>query len=194
MFRYALLLVLYIVVLLFAALIANPFLPLFARMEEGKCDNANKTAVEPRLPSWLSWFSTNYDNSLWGDTGWRTKHCPKYWNTYWGMVQWLYRNPCAGFGWSVLSHRVDLAEEFVVTHSGNGLDVDKGHGKTGWFLIRSNYGAFQYRWVKDWMGRRWHFEAGWLIDPYVKGGRDAILSAPRATFMFQPGIPKRISA
>lgn len=192
MIRYALLLLLYIAFLLVTAVV-NPLLPLFARTREGKCDNANRIATEPRLPDWLSWFSTNYDNSLWGDAGWRTKHCPKHWDTYWGMVQWLYRNPCAGFGWSVLSHRMDLAETFTVEHSGNGLDVDKGHNKLGWFTIHSSYGAFQYRWVADVGGYRCHFEAGWLLDPYVKNGEAAILAAPRATFMFQPGVPKKIA-
>ena len=85
MTRYVLHLLAYLVVYVVAMLIA-PLLVLFGRMEEGLCDNANKTLTEPRLPRWLYWFSTNEDNSLWGDTGWRTMHCPKYWGAYWGMV------------------------------------------------------------------------------------------------------------
>lgn len=73
------------------ALLLAPVLPLFARDEYGFCDNANAMRTEPRLPSWLSWFMTP-DNSLYGDAGWRTEHCPDHWHDYWGMVQWLWRN------------------------------------------------------------------------------------------------------
>ena len=77
MFRYLILLLAYLVFFIVAMLVA-PLLPLFATMRDGPADNANKRAVEPRLPRWLFWFDTSTDNSLWGDHGWRTKHCPKY--------------------------------------------------------------------------------------------------------------------
>lgn len=184
--RFILLLAVYLVFYV-VAMLAAPLLPAFASMRNGPADNANKEAIEPRLPSWLFWFDTSTDNSLWGDTGWRTKHCPNHWDTYLGMVLWLWRNPAAGFCWSVLAHAVDLAETFTVESSGCGLDLDKGRNQQGWFLVRSNFGAFQFRWVKAWRSLEFSFEAGWLLDVYVKD-RQAIHYQPLAHFGFQPQI------
>lgn len=186
MFRYLALLIAYLLFFIISMLMA-PVLPLFASLRDGPADNANKRAIEPRLPRWLFWFDTSTDNSLWGDTGWRTKHCQDHWDTYWGMVQWLWRNPACGFSWSVIAHAVDLSETFKVTSSGCGLDLDKGRYQQGWFKIVSDRGAFQFRWVKEWRGLQFNFEAGWLLDVYLKD-RQAIHYQPKAIFMFQPGI------
>lgn len=187
MFKYIFLLCVYIPFYLLAMLLA-PVLPLFAELRNGPLDNNNAYGVGPRLPQWLGWFDTSYDNSLWGDHGWKTKHCPEFWNTYLGMVLWLWRNPAAGFCWQVLAAGIDLEETFTVTHSGNNLDVDKGQGTFGWFKIISSSGYFQYRLVKKlWGDKAWTFEAGWLLDPYVKN-RDALLTQPKATFQFQPQV------
>lgn len=78
MFRYLMLLLAYLVMFIVSMLVA-PLLPMFALMRAGPADNANKAEVGPRLPAWLFWFDTSTDNSLWGDTGWRTLHCPKRW-------------------------------------------------------------------------------------------------------------------
>lgn len=187
MFRYLISLFAYLLFFILSMLVA-PVLPLFASMRDGPADNANKTEIAPRLPAWLFWFDTSTDNSLWGDTGWRTKHCPDHWDTYWGMVQWLWRNPAAGFSWSVIAHVVNLAEAFTVTSSGCGLVLDKGQpGQQGWYCVRSNYGAFQFRWVKEFGPLQISFEAGWLLDVYVKDSQ-AIHHQPKAIFMFEPTI------
>lgn len=81
-------------------LIVAPILPAFREMREGLVDNANGVRVEPRLPTWLSWFDTS-DNSIYGDGGWRTEHCP-YYATYFGMVRWLWRNGGHNFNYQVL--------------------------------------------------------------------------------------------
>jgi hypothetical protein len=180
------LLIAYLAFFILAMLLA-PVLPLFAQRRDGPVNNANNRAVEPRLPRWLFWFDTSTDNSLWGDAGWRTKHCPKYWNSYRGMVLWLWRNPACGFAWSVIARNVDSTETFTVKSSGCGLDLDKGRHQQGWFKIKSDRGAFQYRWVKECCGRQLSFEAGWLLDVYVKD-KQAIHCQPKASFMFQPGI------
>ena len=187
MFKYIFLLCIYIPFYLLAMLLA-PVLPLFAEWRVGPIDNNNGYSVEPRLPTWLSWFDTSYDNSLWGDQGWRTKHCPKYWQTYLGMVLWLWRNPAAGFCWQVLAADIDLAEEFALIDSGNGLNVDKGQGTFGSFYITSTAGYFQYRIVKKlWGNKAWTFDAGWLLDPYVKDHIE-LTKHPKALFQFQPQI------
>lgn len=186
MFRYLFLLVAYLLFFI-VAMLAAPVLPLFAVMRDGPADNGHKTAVEPRLPGWLFWFDTSTDNSLWGDSGWRTEHCPDHWNSYWGMVLWLWRNPACGFSWSVIAHAVDLAETFELTSSGCGLDLDKGRGQQGWYRIRSDRGAFQFRWVKEWRGLEFSFESGWLLDVYLKDSQ-AVQYQPRAIFMFEPTI------
>lgn len=186
MIRWLFLAVAYVVFYLVAMLLA-PVLPAFAVMREGPADNNNRQAIEPRLPAWLFWFDTSYDNGLWGDTGWRTKHCQKWWGTYFGMVRWLWRNAACGFCWSVLARKIDQAETFTYTHSGNGLDVDKGQGKFGWYFIKSSRGAFSLRWCREWNWLIFNFEAGWLLDIYVKS-EQAKIDHPRAAFQFQPQI------
>ena len=186
MIRYLLLLCIYIPFYLLAMLVA-PVLPLFAELRNGPIDNNNGFGVEPRLQTWLSWFDTSYDNGLWGDHGWRTTHCPKYWQSYLGMVLWLWRNPAAGFCWQVLSKPIYFDDCFWFTHSGNNLDVDKGQGKYGWYFIRSSGGAFSLRWCKKVGPKVLSFEAGWLLDVYIKDPAAKLLH-PRATFQFQPQI------
>lgn len=167
-------------------MILAPVLPAFRVMREGPTDNANSTAVEPFLPDWLFWFSTNVDNSLWGDAGWRTKHCVGCWNTYWGMVKWLWRNCAAGFSWSVLAHRVKPDEQFEYQHSGDGFNVDKSKDVDGWFYVRSETGAWHFRSVKS-IGRlKICWESGWLLDVYVKDPQNR-LKQPRAVFI--PAFP-----
>lgn len=85
---------------LFIAFILSPMLVLFKQDCIGYCNNNTYTGIEPRLPSYLSWFMTP-DNSLWGDDGWKKKN-PNY-KSYWSMVKWLYRNPAYGIVTSLLS-------------------------------------------------------------------------------------------
>lgn len=185
---YICLLAVYIVFFVVAMLLA-PVLPLFSQMRSGPVNNRGSIAVEPRLPNWLYWFDTTTDNSLWGDSGWRTIHCPGYWDSYWGMVLWLWRNPACGFSWSVAAHDISW-QIFHLCSSGCSLNLDKGAGQQGWFLIWSNDSAFQFRWVKEWIGLQVSFEAGWLLDVYLKN-RQAIIDQPRAVFMFQPRIVRK---
>lgn len=188
MMRYSAQLVGYLLFLI-VAILAAPILPLFASMRYGPTGNGNGASVEPRLPSWLFWFDTSTDNSLWGDSGWRMEHCPAGWGAYRGMVGWLFRNPAAGFCWSVLAHAVKFDEKFALSSSGCGLDLDKGQGQQGYFCIKSSYGAFHFRRVKELWGLQFSFEAGWLLDVYLKDPL-AIYDQPMALFIFQPGIRK----
>lgn len=183
--RYCAYLAIYLVVYLLAMLLA-PVLPLFSVMRFGPVNNNGCTAVEPRLPYWLDWFDTSTDNSLYGDSGHRSRW-PRLWDTYAGMVLWLWRNPAAGFCWTAISHEVDLAECFELSDSGNGLDVDKGAGRYGWYFIQSSSGAFSYRWCKKVGTKVLSFEAGWLLDIYVKDA-SKLQKEPRAPFQFQPQI------
>lgn len=173
-------------------LILSPFLPLFAVMREGPADNNNATAYEPRLPSWLFWFDTTYDNSLWGDHGWRTKHAPTTWGTWRGMGSWLRRNCACGFSWSVIAWPVSADETFAVTSSGCGLDLDKSKDRAGWFLIKSSRGAFQFRWVKTVGPVQFSLDAGWLLDIYVKNPAN-VSQHPRAVLMCSPLLRKALS-
>lgn len=188
MFRYVVKLIVYVVFYVVAMLLA-PVLPLFRITREGPINNNNGTAVGPYLPDWLYWFSTNYDNSLYGDYGWRSKHCVKDWNTYYGMVKWLWRNAACGFSWSVVAEKIDASDKFTYTHSGNGLDVDKGKGKFGWYLIKKvdDEHVFSYRWCKKIGPCLVSFSAGWLLDVYVNNP-DAYSTHPKAIFEFQPQL------
>lgn len=186
MTRYMLKLVAYLIFFVLAMVLA-PVLPIFATRRSGPVNNNGTTAIEPRLPHWLFWFDTSTDNSLWGDAGWREKHCPKHWNTYLGMVLWLWRNPACGFAWSVAAIRVEIDDQFMIESSGDGIAIDKSTHANGWFTITRADGAFQYRWIKTAFGLQLSFESGWLLDVYLKS-RTAAKRHPLAPFQCQPRL------
>ena len=82
-------------------------------------------------------------------------------------------------------------ETFAVTSSGCGLDLDKSHSAAGWFLIKSNRGGFQLRWIKTVGPVQFSFEAGWLLDIYVKDEANKI-QHPKAIFMCSPLIRRAL--
>lgn len=170
--RYLLTIIAYLVSWIIAMILA-PALVLFARPTHGPVNNNSAYRIEPRLPKWLSLFMTT-DNSLLGDHGWQTKHCPNY-ESYRGMVKWLWRNAAQGFSWSVLAYEMTGKETYTLKHSGIGVHVDKGHDQPGWFYLKASNGAWQFRYV----GYVISFEAGWLIDPFYKRG-----GSGKALFMF----------
>lgn len=98
-FRYSFYTLLYVPLLLIFWL-SSPLLVLFREWRLGQINNNTSSAIEPRLPLYLSWAMTP-DNSLWGDDGWKKKN-PNY-RSYWSMVRWLYRNPAYGLATSLLS-------------------------------------------------------------------------------------------
>lgn len=61
---------------------------------------------EGNPPKWLRWFGT-YDNSLYGDNGWQTEHCPAY-RSWWCMTKWMWRNPIGVFGHEVAGKTPNL--------------------------------------------------------------------------------------
>lgn len=182
--RFLAYLAIYIVMQLLAYLI-TPLLPLFMVYRYGPINNNNGESYEPRLPIWLSWFDTP-DNSLWGDSGWRTEHCPNY-NSYWGMVKWLYRNSLYGMSWSLLAAPI---KQDQITWQGD-LYITSGNG--------GQFGKIQVQ-----MGNYWQYksifsikrtsyclqvEFGWVLDPYCK--KDTLwLTEPRALFTASPRLIK----
>lgn len=145
----------------------SPVWALFGRMQYGKVNNASAFAIEPRLPHWLKWLATP-DNSLWGDDGWRNKHCPDYWGGYIGMVGWLYRNAGYGLAWGPLAY---YPGTLTVYNPTGDLTITNGDetraGRAGWYLIKTSDGAFEY-------GRVWQipkapawcikFRFGWILN------------------------------
>lgn len=121
------------------AVLIAPALPLFACNSFGSVFNGHGLAIEPRLPRWLSWFMTP-DNSLFGDSGWRTEHCKNY-ATYWGMVRWLWRNPAYGFAWGPLAFTPGPA----CTYATIGDTSIRAHdnAKAGTYSIKASEGAFE---------------------------------------------------
>ena len=82
-------------------------------------------------------------------------------------------------------------ETFAVTSSGCGLDLDKSHSAAGWFLIKSNRGGFQLRWIKTVGPVQFSFEAGWLLDIYVKDEANKSRH-PKAAFFCSPLLRKAL--
>lgn len=139
-----------------------PILPAFAVNRYGHVDNNNGYAVEPRLPLWLAWFDTP-DNSLLGDDGWRTIHCP-YWDSYWGQARWLLRNCSVGFSRSVLAKYV-YRKDLILSGDPN-ISVDRGI--YGVFKASDRNGHWQYKRVFRLFNKNIGLNFGWNIDPMVK--------------------------
>jgi hypothetical protein len=171
------------------AWIAAPVLPIFSTMQMGACDNNNRQEIEPRLPAWLSWFMTP-DNSLWGDGGWRTEHCPD-WNSYWGMVKWLFRNPGYGFEWNGPLCAV-ISKLATVSFTGDTAIQNGPHGKEGYcFTVITNPDGTRY----------WHLylvkvigggyclniNLGWKLKTYAEDP-ERIKTQPKAMFCFSPRV------
>lgn len=129
--------------LLFAILnlIVAPILPAFRVSRLGPVDNNNDLRVEPRLPDWLAWFDTS-DNSLYGDGGWRTEHCP-YYASYFGMVRWLWRNGGHNFNYDVLG-----CDTGVVTQ----VTPYFAHNERGFWLFRRFYRLWEGRYLEVFLG------------------------------------------
>lgn len=138
-------------------------LPLFAQERYGPVDNNARNDYEPRLPRWLAWFDTP-DNSLYGDTGWRTLHCPEHWASYLGMALWLFRNSATGFSRSVLAKEVHRQD--VIFQGDPHISVDRG--VYGVFTAKDGHGAWQYKRVLPLFGKNIGLNFGWNIDPLVK--------------------------
>lgn len=152
-------------------LLLTPVLPLFAKDSYGFSNNGTEAAVEPRLPTWLSWFDTP-DNSLLGDSGWKTKH-PN--GTYLDRVKWLYRNRLYGFKWTVLSMPVQVDQQEI---DGN-IDIGYQNQRYGSFVIYQPNGAWQYKTVFPVFGKIFEGNFGWLLDNKENS---------MALFMFSPRI------
>lgn len=182
MLRYALYTIAYLLMYVIGILLA-PILPAFATMQNGPANNGNDYEFGPRLPRWLSWFDTSYDNHLWGDNGWRTEHCPKYWDTYLGEVLWLWRNPIAGFCWSVLAASVNQADSLTVSG-----DLSANKQSPGWYYIKSSSGLFQFRCYRRFGSVMIGIELGWILDIYIKQPDTAYEQHKKAHFDFQPVI------
>lgn len=169
--RYALYLLLYIPVQLFAYLI-TPLLPLFSVRRYGALDNANAYGMATRLPEGLAWFDTP-DNALWGDGNWLNSHPDM---TYWDKVAWLYRNSLYGLKWTVLAAPSNPKVCTMIEGPSN----LNHHTKTyGIMRITRTDGYWQYKSVKPFMGRILVLNMGWLLDDP---------SQDRALFMCSPRI------
>lgn len=186
-FRYTRHLLMYLAAFLIAYIL-NPVFVLFRQVRKGRSDNNNADSIEPRLPLWMAWFDT-WDNSLYGDTGWRTIHCPDY-TKFWSMVKWLYRNPCKGFCTSILTAKIPEGTSFTVKSNVDGVTLNKNMNPPvyGYFFIKSSNGYFHYRSVSNWLGLKWCFEFGWQLDGFIKTPNN-----PGDTgFIFRPTTPKKI--
>ena len=132
---------------------------MFSRDGYGRVNNNNGWDVGPRLPRWLSWFDTP-DNSLHGDEGWKTIHCPKYWNTYLGKALWLFRNSATGFSRSVLAR---TAYKSDTTYSGN-LDIAPEQPGVFGSLLVTDGNIFQFKKVFRLGNKNIGINLGWQMN------------------------------
>lgn len=124
------------------------------------------------LPDWLSWFQTP-DNSLDGDSGWRTEHWQWIKSRYIRRVLWLYRNSMYGFKIDILG--VQLGQYFYYQHKGNQSVSDNPY-TPGWVyrtIKTADDGqiAFQfYLIVPTLSGKCLRAGAGWKLWQHPKKG------------------------
>jgi hypothetical protein len=150
----------------------------FAKSSYGPVNNSSAFAVEPRLPNWLSAWMTP-DNSLWGDSGWRTKHCKDAWDTKWGMAKWLLRNHGYGARWTF------LAAPITGTIRYQGDPFVNRNTKAG-TLVCTMGDYWQWKWVWPIPKTKYclMFNFGWLLDDFI----DGTSSQPKALFLASPRI------
>lgn len=142
------------------AWLLSPILPLFAIGRE-------------HLPRWLAWFDTP-DNPIDGDMSYIMLHAPFKGYDQRGLKQyinravWLQRNPAYGFGYTVLSHRVEspplvVSGDPLVSDSVN-LTVGRMRGLSGHVLL-SEGDAFELYVVRQYgkSGRCLRLRFGWKL-------------------------------
>ena len=183
-----------------AAWALAPFLPAFASVTLGPCDNATTQANEPRLPSWLSWFQTP-DNSLLGDGAWKRME-PGHWpwraslaswprlQFYVGAVGWLWRNAAYGFAAAILGARIQPGA--VVTFDGDPLTQNSPNFWPGYcHTVITNPDGSQYwhRYYVYAINSRycWNLNFGWKLKTYAEDP-ERVNTEPRAMFCFSPRI------
>lgn len=119
----------------FLSLLLAFILPCFSEERLGGINNDDHQGVEPKLPTWLSWFDTP-DNSLFGDDAHKVRH-PNY-TGYWAQVCWLCRNALYGFRWSVIScpvtQEVIKRTDWLYTSGWYFQLYVTNHIKFGWIL------------------------------------------------------------
>lgn len=165
------------------AYLLAPVLPRFAFNRLGLCDNGNAIRVEPRLPDWLGWLQTD-DNSLYGDYGWRTEHCPD-WYTDWGMTKWLWRNPAVGFERSVLA--AQIKPSMRLRKLGNPEIQDAPHGKGGVCFVM--LGWYWNLVVVIPLGSRcFKLDIGWQLKTYAEQPH-RIATQPTARYAMSVRLP-----
>ena len=175
-YRYLLLLPIAISFEILAKLL-SPILPLFAKNGYGRINNNNGWDVGPRLPDWLSWFDTP-DNSLYGDTGWQTIHCPKYWNSYLGMFLWLFRNSATGFSRTVLARTAYLPD---ITYQGL-LDIAPEQPGTFGSLFITDGNIFQFKRVFKLGSKNIGINLGWQMNTMVSQNKPVDLCFYKFSF------------
>lgn len=170
-----------------SAYLFAPILPLFSTLREGPCDNANRVAVEPRLPTWLAWYDTP-DNSLYGDYAWRNEHCQDGWETYWGAVKWLWRNPACGFE----QHgplAASIAPTDVPKAYGNINVQDKPVGCAGVCFTRVGIYWHLCTVIKTLPGYCLYWNFGWRLKTYAENP-ERVKTEPTARYIFSPRFNK----
>jgi hypothetical protein len=79
---------LYLPLLLTMTAISYPLAPILVLFER-----------DAHLPWWAKWFET-YDHDLHGGLDWQLDH-PNTYKTWWGMTNWLWRNPIGRFSYEI---------------------------------------------------------------------------------------------
>lgn len=149
------------------AILFSPLLALFARTALGHINNAEVfdgipvMAVEPRLPSWLSYFSTD-DNSLLGDAGHKARWDGK--SEYWQMVSWVCRNPAYNFEWKILA----IAPRGKMRVSGNRDIKNRDNAVAGWLFVRCDNGWCLKSVKPLWGDLAFMGEFGWRLQPWAQ--------------------------
>lgn len=144
-------------VLLAVAWLGSPLLALAARRTPGPLNNGKAFGEGYRLPWWLGWFQTP-DNSLDGDDGHKAR-CP-YWQSYFGRVRWLFRNPGYGLAWG-------WPFAYLAPRGATYIRVDHVDGQS--YRIWGSDGSYEVTTYGRWLKTRF----GWILGD-IELGRPAL--------------------
>ena len=123
------------------------------------------------LPRWLKWFEPVDTANGCLDTAWVKEH--PNWGLYRCAWTFISRNPFYGAEATLLSVKPTVTKRL-------GGNPDEGRGVTGWFLILSDNGVFQFKAIWNIGSVAIIHEVGWQIkDPQLVTGGSYLLAPIR---------------
>jgi hypothetical protein len=136
----------------------------YAKPLNGRCNNDEYEAVEPRLSGWMLYLST-MDNSLLGDDGHKARWAGKDQRDQ--MIDWIRRNPAYTFDWWFLAANITADMKPIV--KGNPNIKNRDNARAGSYFCRVGK-YWNYKLIKHLFGdTALMLEFGWKLQGFAQG-------------------------